>query len=64
MTKNETIKNLIATKGITKAKVAERCGVHVSSLSKFLAGKPEIGDERADKIIAYLTAVNTNDVEV
>lgn len=57
------IRTLIAAKGITKAKVSERCGIHISTLSKLLAGKGEqLRPERIDRIVEYLESVNTNDV--
>lgn len=62
--KIELIKSLVADKGVTKAKVCERCGIHISTLSKFLNGHPvtQLRPDKVDRIIAYLEAVNTNDV--
>lgn len=63
MDKIAHIRQLIASKGVTKAKVAERCGIHISTLSKLLAGKDEqLRPERIDRIVEYLEAVNTNEV--
>lgn len=57
------IRSLIAAKGITKAKVAERCGITQGTLSKVLAGHADrLRPERVDRIVEYLEAVNTNDV--
>jgi len=58
----ERIKDLIASKGITKAKVAERCGIHISTLSKFVNGHPvtQLKPDKIKKIITYLEKVNTN----
>jgi len=60
------IRELIADKGVTKAKVAERCGLHVSTLSKLLNGHPvtQVKPGKVDQIIAFLEAVNTNEIEV
>lgn len=61
--KTDIIKSLIATKGVTKAKVAERCGLAPSTLSKILSGKIDyVADTTLDRIINYLLAVNTNEV--
>lgn len=63
MDKIANIRQLIASKGVTKAKVAERCGIHISTLSKLLAGKGEqLRPDRIDRIVKYLEAVNTNEV--
>lgn len=63
MTKIDTIKSLIADKGVTKAKVAERCGINNATLSKIINGKIDyVADARIDRIMNYLEAVNTNEV--
>jgi|SRR5690606_2356458 len=60
----EKIKNLIIHKGITQAKVAERCNIHTSTLNKWLNGKGnnQLHMSKIERIIQYLEAVNTNDV--
>ena len=61
--KIEKIKALIASKGITKGKVSERCGINSSTLSKYLAGKENmLGEKKVDLIIGYLERVNTNEL--
>lgn len=63
MTKIEQIKQLISDKGVTKAKVAERCGIDNTTLSKILSGKINyVAESRLDRILTYLEAVNTNEV--
>lgn len=63
MDKIAHIRALITSKGVTKAKVCERCGIHISTLSKLLSGKGEqLRPERIDRIVEYLEAVNTNEV--
>lgn len=59
----EKIKILIAAKGITKAKVAERCGINNATLSKIINGKIDyVSDARINRILSYLEAINTNEV--
>lgn len=63
MDKINHIRALIASKGITKAKVSERCGIAPSTLSKYLSGKESmLSEATVDRIVTYLEAVNTNDV--
>lgn len=63
MDRIELIKSLIAEKGITKAKVAERCGIDQSTLSKILSKKIDyVAEKRLERIVQYLKAVNTNEV--
>lgn len=63
ISKIEHIKSLIASKGITKAKVAERTGITPSTLSKVLAGETDrLRGSKIDRIVEYLEAVNTNEV--
>lgn len=66
MTKIEKIKQLIADKGVTRPKVAERCGVSYSALAKELSGQERayLSDDKLDRIIAYLEHVNTNDISL
>lgn len=62
-TKIERIKPLVAEKGVTKAKVAERCGINNATLSKIINGKIDyVADARLDRILSYLEAINTNEV--
>lgn len=63
-TEREKIKQLIAAKGVTKQKVAERCGIHISTLSKFLNGHPitQLRPEKVARIREYLEAINTNEI--
>lgn len=63
MDRIELIKSLIAEKGITKAKVAERCGIDQTTLSKILSKKIDyVAEKRLERIIQYLKALNTNAV--
>lgn len=63
MDKLDKIKSIIAEKGITKAKVAEKCGINAATLSKILSKKIDyVAEKRIDLIIEYLEAVNTNDI--
>lgn len=64
MDKIAKIKYLITDKGVTRQKVAEKCKVSYSALSKDLAGQDirRLSDDKLDLIIKYLEAVNTNDV--
>lgn len=63
MDRIELIKSLIAEKGITKAKVAERSGIDQSTLSKILSKKIDyVAEKRLERIVQYLKAVNTNEV--
>lgn len=63
MSKIDRIKALIQEKGVTKAKVAERCGISPGTLSKILSKKIDyVAESRLDLIIRYLEAVNTNDI--
>lgn len=66
MDKISKIKSLITNKGITRQKVAEKCNVSYSALSKDLAGQDvkRLSDDKLDLIICYLEAVNTNDIEL
>lgn len=66
MDKISKIKSLITEKGITRQKVAEKCKVSYSALSKDLAGQDvkRLSDEKLDLIIRYLEDVNTNDIEL
>lgn len=60
--KIQLIKSLIAEKGITKAKVSERCDLNPSTLSKILSGKIDyVADSTLDRIIYFLEMINTND---
>lgn len=65
MDKIEIIKKLIADKGVTKQKVAERCGIDNTTLSKILNNKIKyVAESRLDLIIAYLEQVNTNEISL
>lgn len=65
MDKIEKIKKLIADKGVTKAKVAEKCGLYYTTLSKILSRKIDyVSEKRLDMIIQYLEQVNTNDISL
>lgn len=61
--KIKKIVSLIASKGVTKAKVAERCGINAATLSKIISGKIKYAaDSRIDRIVDYLESINTNEV--
>lgn len=65
MDKIEKIKELITEKGVTKAKVAEKCGLYYTTLSKILSRKIDyVSEKRLDMIIEYLEKVNTNDISL
>lgn len=60
--KIQLIKSLIAEKGITKAKVAERCDLNPSTLSKILSGTIDyVAESTLARIINFLEMINTND---
>lgn len=60
----DRINALINDKGVTKSKVAERCGIHPSTLSKLLNGHPvtQLRPEKVQRLLEYLERVNTNDI--
>lgn len=66
MTKIEKIQALIKDKGITRQKIAEKCKVSYSALSKDLTGQDtrRLSDDKLDKIIKYLELVNTNEISL
>lgn len=57
------IKSLIAEKGVTKSKVAERCGINYHDFSRALGGREkQVREDKLDVVMEYLERVNTNDL--
>ena len=56
-----TIRSAIAIRGIRKQELAAAIGVHVSSLSRYLAGKQSLSPERREALIRRLVQPEASD---